>query len=329
MKQKLISLLVVVAIFELTACVSLNQAQNKKVEQLAHIQALQKEALQLSIDKTGAAAYSPAKAIAWLDFALDEHYDEDQSPVTEGAITQAEKIINALKANETINPDTIIIDGSEKVREDLWRKSVALKKSKFYECGAKQLANLDVQLIWTGHEYWEAGWSHAKTSSEVADNLAFEAEQAIKQCEVAEVDAPISQGNVTSTVEVVVEKYNFSSETLFAFNKSGIEYMVLGGKHKLDKIIEDIGMWQQIESIDVRGYADLIGTSAYNQKLSEARAISVRDYMILHGIKTNITAIGYGQTDLVSNCSVKQSRDKLINCLQGDRRVELVVKGKK
>lgn len=329
MKQKLISLLVVVVIFELTACVSLDEVQNKKVAQLARIQALQKEALQLSIDKTGAMAYSPAKAIAWLDFALDEYYDEDQSPVTEGAITQAEKIITALKANETVNQDTIIIDGSEKVREDLWRKSDALKKSKFYDCGAKKLANLDVQLIWTGHEYWEAGWSHAKTSSEVADNLAFEAEQAIKQCEIAEVDVPMSLGNVTSTVEVVVEKYNFSSETLFAFNKSGIEYMVLGGKHKLDKIIEEIWKWQQIESIDVRGYADVVGTSAYNQKLSEARANSVRDYMILHGIKANITAIGYGKTELVSNCSVKQPRDKLISCLQGDRRVELVVKGKK
>lgn len=262
MKQKLIVIFVALA---LSACASLEEAQNKKTAQLTHIQALQKEAQALAADKTGAAAYAPNKAIAWLDFALDEHYDEDQSGVTEAAIREAEKTINALKANETASSETPIIAGSEKVRDDLWQKSAQLKQSNHYDCGAKQLANLDVQLVWTGHEHWESGWSHAKTSSEVADNLAFEAEQAIKQCALAETEVPSANPSAANRVEVIVEKYNFSSEALFAYNKSGIEYMVLGGKRKLDKLIAEINTWQQLESVEVHGYADEIGVAAYNQ----------------------------------------------------------------
>ena len=329
MIKKLISLLVMAGMLQLTACASLEEAQHKKAAQLTHIQALQKEAQVLATDKAGAAAYAPNKAIAWLDFALDEHYDEDQSGVTEAAINEAEKTINALKSNEAPTLETPMIVGSEKVRDDLWQQSAVLKQNKYFACGAKQLANLDVQLIWTGHEYWESGWSHTKTSSEVADNLAFEAAQAIKQCEQAEKEIPGTNPSVTNTVEVIVEKYNFSSEALFAFNKSGIEYMVLGGKHKLDKLVAEINQWQQIDTIEVHGYADEIGGAAYNQTLSEARANTVRDYMAHHGVKANITAIGHGEADSVSDCKVKQARDKRISCLQGDRRVELLVKGKK
>lgn len=77
---------------------------------------------------------------------------------------------------------------------------------------------------------------------------------------------------------------------------------MLGGKHKLDKLIADISTWQQIESIEIHGYADEIGSKSYNQKLSEARANAVRNYMSLHGVKALITAIGHGASDSVSVC---------------------------
>lgn len=322
-------LLIILTISCLASCASLDAA---KSAQLAHIKTLQKEVQTLSLDKTGAAAYAPTKAMAWLDLALDEYYDEDQSGITAGAITEAEKIISALKSNTDVlsaGLETPLIAGSEKIRDDLWKKSASLKKNTHYACGAKELAELDVQLIWTGHEHWEAGWSHAKTSSEVADNLAFEAEQAIKQCEqLAEIATPTIHPSATSTVEVVVEKYNFSAEALFAFNQSRIEYLVLGGKHRLDKLINEINTWQQIDTIEVRGYADEIGSASYNQALSQARANTVRDYMNLHGVKASITATGFGETESISDCPAKQTRDKRISCLQGDRRVELVVRGK-
>ncbi len=332
--QKLMRLLALVFMgFWLASCASLDEASKVKSAQLIHIQTLQKEAKILAADKTGAAAYAPNKAISWLDFALNEYYEDDKTDVIVGAIHEAEQIINTLKSGadaSTVGLETPIISGSEKVRDDLWEKSSALKQSPYFACGAKTLANLDVQLIWTGHDYWEAGWSHAKTSSEVADNLAFEAEQAIKQCaSLKDTSAPTEHPATSSITEVIVEKYNFSADALFAFNQSNIEHLVLGGKHKLDKLIADISTWQQVESIEIHGYADEIGSKSYNQKLSEARANAVRDYMSLHGVKATITAIGHGASDSVSDCSTRKKHEKRISCLQGDRRVELVVQGKK
>ena len=50
-------------------------------------------------------------------------------------------------------------------------------------------------------------------------------------------------------------------------------------------------------SIVVEGHTCNIGTDAYNQKLSERRAKSVKDYFITHGIDAaSIDAIGYGES---------------------------------
>ena len=51
----------------------------------------------------------------------------------------------------------------------------------------------------------------------------------------------------------------------------------------------------------VSGYASAMGTEDYNQKLSERRATTVRDYLIAGGVKpARITSIGYGADRSVS-----------------------------
>jgi outer membrane protein OmpA-like peptidoglycan-associated protein len=51
-------------------------------------------------------------------------------------------------------------------------------------------------------------------------------------------------------------------------------------------------------SIYVYGYTDDVGSQEYNQKLSERRAITVRDYLVHAGLDSKIiTARGYGKTD--------------------------------
>jgi outer membrane protein OmpA-like peptidoglycan-associated protein len=52
-----------------------------------------------------------------------------------------------------------------------------------------------------------------------------------------------------------------------------------------------------------------VGTEEYNQKLSEARAKSVVDYLIEHGInKDNLSFKGYGETDPVAENNSEQGR---------------------
>jgi outer membrane protein OmpA-like peptidoglycan-associated protein len=73
--------------------------------------------------------------------------------------------------------------------------------------------------------------------------------------------------------------------------------------------------------LQVEGYTDNVGSDAMNQRLSEHRATSVRDFLVSQGIAdANITAQGFGKTNFVADNRTAAGR-------QQNRRVELVVSG--
>ncbi|MGA2780707.1 MAG: OmpA family protein [Smithella sp.] len=71
----------------------------------------------------------------------------------------------------------------------------------------------------------------------------------------------------------------------------------------------------------IEGHTDNVHTAEYNQKLSEARANSVRQYLINHfGIKAyRLTAVGYGLTKPIASNNTEEGRQK-------NRRVQAVIK---
>jgi hypothetical protein len=71
----------------------------------------------------------------------------------------------------------------------------------------------------------------------------------------------------------------------------------------------------------VEGYTDSIGSDEYNQKLSEERAGTVRDYLVSQSVGSdNISSQGFGKSDPVADNSTDAGRAQ-------NRRVELVVSG--
>ena len=74
----------------------------------------------------------------------------------------------------------------------------------------------------------------------------------------------------------------------------------------------------------IEGHTDNTNTAEYNQKLSEARANSVRQYLINNfGIKASrLTAVGYGLTKPIASNSTEEGKQK-------NRRVQAVVKAMK
>ena len=57
-------------------------------------------------------------------------------------------------------------------------------------------------------------------------------------------------------------------------------------------------------TIEIGSNTDSRGSDSYNLKLSQARAQSVVDYLVLKGVaKDRLVAVGYGETKLVNNCS--------------------------
>ena len=73
--------------------------------------------------------------------------------------------------------------------------------------------------------------------------------------------------------------------------------------------------------LDVEGFTDSVGGDDYNQKLSEQRGESVRDYLTGQGVlSTSITSQGFGKNQPVASNDTAAGR-------QQNRRVELVVSG--
>jgi outer membrane protein OmpA-like peptidoglycan-associated protein len=56
--------------------------------------------------------------------------------------------------------------------------------------------------------------------------------------------------------------------------------------------------------VTINGYTDSRGSAAYNQRLSERRANTVKQYMMNQGIAGNrISTHGYGESRLLNHCS--------------------------
>jgi outer membrane protein OmpA-like peptidoglycan-associated protein len=107
------------------------------------------------------------------------------------------------------------------------------------------------------------------------------------------------------------------SDVLFDFNKYTLKPEA---REKLAKVSGILLAYPNLK-LQVEGYTDNIGTDEYNQKLSEERADSVRDYLVSQSVAdSNVTAAGYGKSDPVADNSTNAGRAQ-------NRRVELVVSG--
>lgn len=74
-------------------------------------------------------------------------------------------------------------------------------------------------------------------------------------------------------------------------------------------------------NLQVEGYTDITGSDELNQRLSEQRANTVREYLVAQGINPqNITAVGYGKNYPVASNDTREGRAL-------NRRVELVISG--
>jgi OmpA-OmpF porin, OOP family len=124
-----------------------------------------------------------------------------------------------------------------------------------------------------------------------------------------------------------VQKITIASKALFDFDKAVLKP---DGKKALDtEVVAKIKQVQKVELVLVTGHTDRLGSQAYNQKLSERRAATVRDYLASQGVaKDKIETLGMGKTQPVPGIKCEQkNRKELIACLQPHRRVEVEVKG--
>ncbi|ELX13573.1 outer membrane protein A [Janthinobacterium sp. HH01] len=115
------------------------------------------------------------------------------------------------------------------------------------------------------------------------------------------------------------EKVTMSATELFGFDSAKLN----PNQPKLDDIANVLNANSSIDNVVISGYADRLGSDKYNQKLSERRALSVKEYLVGKGVAANrLNAVGKGEANPVVQCNDKKRAD-LIKCLEPNRRVEV------
>ncbi len=158
----------------------------------------------------------------------------------------------------------------------------------------------------------------AQQQAEQARQQAEQAQQQASQNEMQMREQLRQQLNaVLETRETARGLIMNMSDVLFDFNKYTLKPEA---REKLAKVSGILLAYSGLK-LQVEGYTDSIGSDEYNQKLSEHRADSVRDYLVAQSVTSdNISAQGFGKNDPVADNSTDAGRAQ-------NRRVELVVSG--
>ncbi|KNC90692.1 membrane protein [Trabulsiella odontotermitis] len=117
-------------------------------------------------------------------------------------------------------------------------------------------------------------------------------------------------------------------QVLFRFAKSDTEGILPESRDKLDNVVKFIKQASNVSEIQLIGFTDAIGNRDANLRLSEARASTVRTFLIEKGIKPEMinNAMGQGVAQSAEGCGTRASQQDA-GCNVNSRRVDILVRG--
>lgn len=325
-----LSLLVVQAVY---AGVNLNPVDERITDQaisadLTTYERTQARVAALNERGIAVADYHLSKAQCWLDVSLHEYTRNDRSPFPQEALTQAGQILTALESEQQPDGATPLVNDADYLRDDLWTNVNRLKEAAGFSCYAQQVACAEVELVHAGNEHKQQGWRHAKPYIQIAEDLLAAAEATGDSClppPAVSTPAPV----VAAAPVIEQERLELAADALFGFDKAGIDDLLAAGRAQLDALVSRLDeVYARIDRITLVGYTDRLGSAQYNQRLSERRAETVKQYLQKHGVSGPIDASGRGAADQIAQCGTSTRASKeLIDCLQPNRRVTIEITG--
>lgn len=101
----------------------------------------------------------------------------------------------------------------------------------------------------------------------------------------------------------------FKSDVMFDFDSSVIKP---GGYAELDSVARVLNQYPET-AIRVEGHTDSTGSEAYNQTLSEKRALAVKNALIQRGVhQARIQALGFGESLPISSDPAMNRRVSIV-----------------
>jgi outer membrane protein OmpA-like peptidoglycan-associated protein len=96
-------------------------------------------------------------------------------------------------------------------------------------------------------------------------------------------------------------------QVLFAVNKA---VLTPAAETLLGKVVDYLKTNQQYV-VEIQGHTDSTGPKVWNDKLSQMRADSVRDFLVAGGVPADrLTAKGYGSADPIASNDTKEGRQQ-------------------
>jgi len=258
----------------------------------------------INSDGTVVDSYHWCKAQAWLDFATNEYNDNDRTGVVEAALAESLAILEKLEAGNTeISTATPVIATSQKMRNDLWAFADVQKTQGLEQCGSCDLAKMEVQLVWIGHEHNELGWRHALPAVAAAERLQRTAIGSSGTCSTAGPtvakavvpEQPAGQHVLLPQPVVVVTNMSDDEQHIIVADVSMPRYVHFGlrlsdlSSESRDVIRSIASVLKANTDIDIRlvGHTDVRGMSDYNQNLASNRANAVMQALIGQGVSAD------------------------------------------
>ncbi len=188
--------------------------------------------------------------------------------------------------------------------------------------GAQEIHNWksaagDVWKAASGQCWRDAAWTPATAAPGCDGALAAPMAAPAPAPMAAPAPAPAAAAPAAAAPAAAASKVTYAADAFFDFDKSVLKPE---GKAKLDDLVSKVkGI--SLEVIIAVGHTDSVGTDAYNQKLSVARAEAVKAYLVSKGIEKNrVYTEGKGKKQPVADNKTKEGQAK-------NRRVEIEVVG--
>ena len=166
---------------------------------------------------------------------------------------------------------------------------------------------------------YKVKWSNGKTSEKIKDLTAGEYTYKVSD---------IKNNKVEKTVKFLDEKADLTDKLESANEGENIRLKVFFDSNKfnlLDKSIEELEQLfaymqkYDVQLVQISGHTDSQGSDTHNQKLSENRVKSVKEYLVNKGIpEDRLQYVGYGETKPVATNKTAEGR-------QLNRRVEFKI----
>lgn len=98
---------------------------------------------------------------------------------------------------------------------------------------------------------------------------------------VVEVPAPVAVANVAAEPTLVRNDVRLDGDAFFNFDRSDLRPDAIAA---LDELLAKLTSNTRVSRIMVIGHTDSVGSEAYNQALSERRAVSAKAYLVSRGV---------------------------------------------